>query len=53
MLPSIIVKPNLSLSKNTSDSDSPTQFIDALTAFAIYNIKPIDPPNSGPSDLDI
>lgn len=36
-----------------SDSPNPTTYMAHATAFAIENIRPMDPPNSGPNDLDI
>lgn len=35
------------------DSQKPTTYMAQATAFAKEKINPIDPPNAGPSDLDI
>lgn len=40
-------------SNEFTDSQKPTTYIAHATAFARENINPIDPPNSGPSDLEI
>lgn len=39
--------------QSTKLSQNPTTYIEQATAFARENIRPIDPPNSGPNDLEI
>lgn len=39
--------------RSSIDSQKPTTYIAHATALANEKIKPIDPPNSGPRDLDI
>lgn len=52
MPPSTISKPN-DVSRSSMDSQKPTTYIAQATALANEKINPIEPPNSGPSDLDI
>lgn len=39
--------------QSTMLSQNPTTYMEQATAFAKENISPIEPPNSGPSDLEI
>lgn len=39
--------------QSTILSQNPTTYMEQATAFAKENISPIEPPNSGPSDLEI
>lgn len=52
MPPSIICMPK-ELSRSSMDSQNPTTYMAQATALASEKINPIEPPNSGPSDLDI
>jgi len=39
--------------QSTKLSQKPTTYMEQATAFARENMRPIDPPNSGPNDLEI
>ncbi|GBP14979.1 hypothetical protein EVAR_71820_1 [Eumeta japonica] len=52
MPPSIILTP-MEFNKSNIDSQKPTTYMAHATAFASENIKPIEPPNSGPNERDI
>lgn len=50
--PSIMLRSN-EVSKAVRDSQKPTTYIAHATALAKEKISPIEPPNSGPRDLEI
>lgn len=52
MPPSIICMPN-DVNRSSMDSQKPTTYMAHATALANEKISPIEPPNSGPRDLEI